>query len=70
MAKTFKSLRNESGLKAKKIAKEVGISRTQLYRIETNKIRVPDRQLKIFSQLYKTTIEELKKILEGENGEC
>lgn len=70
MEKKFKELRVESGLKADKIAKEVGISRTQLYRIETNKIKVPDRQLDIFSQLYKTSIQELKGILEDKNDKC
>lgn len=64
----LKDLRIDSGLKAKKVAELLNVSRIQLYNYENNKSKVNEERLKKLSKIYKVSYKELKKSLEGTNG--
>ncbi len=61
---TLKELREESGLKAKKIASKLGISRTQLYNLEKG-IHKPDLlKIEKFAAIYDVPIVTITKAVE------
>lgn len=58
---TLKDLRIESGLKAKKVAAELGISRVQLYNLENGKYRLDKLKISVLAYLYRVTEEDIIK---------
>ena len=63
----LKELRIDSGLKAKKIAKLLGVSRIQLYNYENNKCKMNDKRIKRLARIYKVPCRLIKDITEGTN---
>ncbi|MDS1005326.1 helix-turn-helix transcriptional regulator [Clostridium sporogenes] len=59
---TLKDLRIESGLKARKVAEYLGISRTQLYNLEKGKYKLDKLKLEKLCKVYCKDIEELLSI--------
>lgn len=65
----LKDLRIYSGLKAKKIAELLGVSRVQLYYYENNKSKINEERLKELSKIYRVPYKTIKGCVEGNNGE-
>ena len=65
----LKELRIDSGLKAKKIAKLLGVSRIQLYNYENNKCKMNDKRIKELSRIYKVPCKMIKECVGATNGE-
>ena len=65
----LKDLRIDSGLKAKKIAELLGVSRVQLYNYENNKSKITEERLKELSKIYRVPYKTIKRYAEGNNGE-
>lgn len=65
----LKKLRLESGIKAYKIAQILGISRVQLNNIESGKTKVDIVKIEKLSQVYRKSIEEIRKACEVTNDE-
>lgn len=59
----LRQLRKDSGLKAEKIAKELGVSRRQLYNYEKSPSIISEDKLNKMCKLYKKTKEEMIKII-------
>ncbi|MFV3013610.1 helix-turn-helix domain-containing protein [Clostridium botulinum] len=59
---TLKDLRIESGLKARKVAEYLGVSRTQLYNLEKGKCKLDKLKLEKLCKVYCKDIEELLSI--------
>lgn len=55
----LKQKRINSGLKAKKIAELLGISRVQFYNLENRKYKIDSKKAKVLSELYKCSEEEI-----------
>ena len=63
-------LRKNSGLKANYIAKQLNISRVQLYNLESGKYKISLDKIVKFSEVYRKPAEEiLKAVKESENFE-
>ncbi|WMJ81932.1 helix-turn-helix transcriptional regulator [Clostridium sp. MB40-C1] len=60
---TLKDLRLESGLKARKVAEHLGVSRTQLYNLEKGKYKLDKLKLEKLSEVYCKDINELRLIV-------
>lgn len=63
----LKELRIDSGLKAKKIAKLLGVSRIQLYNYENNRCKIDDKRIKRLAGIYKVPCRLIKEIVESTN---
>ncbi|EJP6471411.1 helix-turn-helix domain-containing protein [Clostridium botulinum] len=59
---TLKDLRIESGLKARKVAEHLGISRTHLYNLEKGKYKLDKLKIEKLCKVYCKDIEELLSI--------
>lgn len=59
----LKDLRIESGIKAKKIASLLGVSRVQVYNYENNKCKLKDEQIEILAETYRVPCELIKEII-------
>lgn len=59
----LKQMRIESGLKASKVADELGISRVQLYNLENGKNNIDSKKISIFSKIYNKTELEISKAI-------
>jgi putative transcriptional regulator len=63
---TLKELRLESGLKVKKIAEQLGISRSQMYFIETARSKPDKLKIEKLASIYKLSEDEIKKAWEAQ----
>lgn len=63
----LKELRLESGIKAYKVAQILGISRVQLNNIENGKTKIDVLKIEKLSQVYRKSIDEIKKACEVNN---
>lgn len=59
----IKEMRLEKGLKAKKVAEELGISRIQLCNLEKGLYKFNEPKIEMLSKLYGTSISEIKKAI-------
>lgn len=69
---TLRDVRRKSGIKAMRIAKELGISRIQLYNLENGKNNFSDDKIVKLSEVYgmsKKEIEHLINIRGGKTNE-
>ena len=55
----LREIRLESGLKAKKVANELGISREQLYHLENGKYRIKEKYIDILCEVYQVRKEDV-----------
>lgn len=68
---TLKKIRQRSGLKVKKIAECLGVSRTHYYNLENGTTSIDLEKLEKLSDLFRTSIVDIKKAIEeGENERC
>lgn len=58
----LKELRLQSGLKAYKVAEELGISRTHLNNIENGKVKIDIAKIEKLSKLYGKSMKEIKDL--------
>lgn len=67
---TLRSIRINSGLKAKKIADDLGISRVQLYNLENGINKFTDDKIVKLSEIYNVPKSKIISILNrGDNNE-
>lgn len=63
---TLREIRNNSGLKSNWIAKQLGISRQQLYNLEEGKYKFSEDKIKKLSEIYRIPVSKIKSIIKGE----
>lgn len=63
---TLKHIRQNSGLKVKKIAESLGVSRTHYYNLESGTTKIDLDKLEKLSNLFGISIIDLKKTIEGD----
>lgn len=66
---TLAELREKSGLKVQKIAEQLGISRSNLYFIETAKTKPDKLKIEKLALIYNCSEEEIKKAWEVKKNE-
>ena len=66
--KTLKEIRKNSGLKVKKIAQKLNISRRHYYSLENYTTKITDDKIKLLASLFQITYEELKEVIENERS--
>lgn len=64
---TLRDLRKDSGVKAKKIAEKLGISRTQFYNLENGLYKFSDDKIEKLSEIYNLSENEIRLIIQGGN---
>ena len=65
----LKQLREESGMKAYKVAEKLDISRMQFNNIEKGKCKLDMLKIEKLSKIYRNSIEEIKSASEVTNFE-
>lgn len=69
-AKTLKDIRLESGLKIAKIIKELGLSRSQFYCVETARSRLDKLKAEKLASIYNLPIENIKSAWEVQHEQA
>jgi putative transcriptional regulator len=69
MIMNLKKLREESGIKAYKVAEKLGISRVQLNNIEKGKCKLDTLKIEKLSEIYGKSINEIELACEVTRGE-
>lgn len=64
---TLRSIRINSGLKAKKVADDLGVSRVQLYNLEKGINKFTDDKIIKLSEIYNIPKSEILSIIEEES---
>lgn len=64
---TLKELRLKSGLKVQKIAEQLGVSRSQVYFLETAKSKPDKLKIEKLSSLYECSVAEIERAWGVEN---
>jgi len=60
---TLKELRQDSGLKALKVAQELGISRNHLYNLESGKTSIDKLKKEKLCEVYRTDMETIENAI-------